>query len=634
MAFVFSSLVRRSSRPATATQNSAPSAARRATMGDADSALGELNACLGVLAEMFPDLQPEVFREMLASFSPESRVQVVTEQLLKDPAKWVGGRFRMPTEHDEQLLAARKTHFRYRPVEPPRDTRGAPLAQHDRFRSASYQDAARDALCREFKSLSSATVKAVLAEYNWSYTQARPTLLALASTSWRAAIANFFLRRKPPTAHDHPLVVWLAPDPKTGRPRTPLLVKTRSPELDRELYDTLVAPELDRQRHEQVREDHALALQWNEHEAEHEGELYDCECCFVPNTLQQMSTCDSDAHYICFRCIRHATNAALYDQGWSRNIDTELCTLRCIAPMASGGEECMGCIPFSFVERALLEETDGRDSLQKLEERFSSDTLLKSGFGLIRCPFCTYAEINDCPRWDATLFSGLRLRPRPSLPLLQALSRQLVNIGILYLLVLLAPLIMLDIPFFRPVNAAVRRINLKRRGLRFTCLSPACGRSSCLSCSAPWHDPHSCFTSQLTSLRLAIERATTDAIKRTCPNCNLSFVKSEGCNKLVCVCGYSMCYVCREGMQRQGYGHFCQHFRAVPGTACTECNKCDLYREESKDEAIERAKEQAEQEWWAAQGGHGREGLQKEVGNGGPQDWGKWIEKVIEGAVM
>jgi hypothetical protein len=657
MSSVFASLVRpqktrRISSSQTTCESLGSSSQPWTHLDGNDRDLDELNASLQTLSDVFPDVQPEVFREMLASFSPESRVQVVTEQLLKHSEKWVAGRYRMPAEQEEQRLVAHK--YKYRNVETQKDTRGVPLAQEDKFRSTGYKDAAKEALYQEFKGLSHSTIKAVLAEYNWSYTQARPTLLVLSSKSWRTTITNFLMRRKPPTAQDHPLVMWLAPDASTGRGRKPLLVETKSQELDRELYSTLIVPEMEKERREQIQQDLDLALRWNEEEAEREGEMYDCECCFIPNTLQQMSACSVGSHYVCFRCIRHAVNAALYDQGWARNINTHLCTLKCIAPLANGVDDCQGCIPFSFVQRALLEERDGEDVLQKLDERFSGDVLTKSQYPVVHCPFCSYAEIDDLALPDTNLFKGLGLRRKPiiiaSVPILELLCHQVARLAVGFLVLFISFFVVLNcalpnpLPLFAPIQAALRRIHLKRRGFRFQCLSPSCGRASCLSCSTPWHDPHSCYSSQLTSLRLTLERATTDAIKRTCPQCNLGFVKSEGCNKLVCLCGYSMCYVCRDGLGRQGYAHFCQHFRARPGGACTECNKCDLYRVENEEKAVKRAKENAEREWWEAQGEGGRVGLKKEVGNkrvvrGSAlwkkwNDWDGWIEKAVEAVVV
>jgi hypothetical protein len=606
--------------------------------------LRDLNVSLQALTDMFPDIQPEVFREMLSTFSEDSRLQVVAEALLKHGDKYVRGRYRMPAEQEEQRETAQK--YKYRKEDAPRDTRGAPLAVEDKFRSRRYKDAAKEALYQEFKGLSHSTIKAVLAEYNWSYTHARPTLLDLSLRSWRSSITNFLMRRKIPNASHHPLVIWTPADERLNRPPMPLLVKTRSDELNQELYNALIVPEMETERNKQLQQDFELATQWNEEEAEKEGEMYDCECCFIPNTLQQMSTCDVDGHYICFRCIRHATNAALYDQGWARNINTDLCTLKCIAPMASGTEECHGCIPLGFVKRALLEDQDGKDNFAKLNERFASDALQRSQLPLVQCPFCSYAELDDLALLSTNLFTHLRFKSRPlilaslaSVPLLELLCFKATQ-AILFALVLFYTFIavVFRLPFLPHFRTALRRIHLKRRGLRFQCLSPTCNRASCLSCNLPWHDPHTCFSSQLTSLRLTLERATTDAVKRTCPQCNLGFVKSEGCNKLVCLCGYSMCYICRQGLANEGYQHFCGHFRERPGMPCGECNKCDLYRVEDEERVVERAKDRAEREWWEQQGEGAKEGLEKEVGKNEGKGvmglkkgtWEAWIEGVLD----
>ncbi|KAF2271283.1 uncharacterized protein EI97DRAFT_437985 [Westerdykella ornata] len=593
---------------------------------------------------------------MLSTFSEESRLQVITETLLKHGAKYVRGRYRTPAEQGEHHLSPK---YKYRSLDPHKDTRGIPLALEDTFRSQSYKSAAKEALYREFSGLSHSTIKAVLAEWNWSYTHARETLLVLASKSWRASIASFFLRRKMPTATDHPLVLWTSADAKLGRSGVPFLVRTKSRELDKELYDTLILPELEKQRKEQIAKDFELAVQLDEAEAEEAGEMYDCECCFIPNTLAQMSTCDVQGHHICFSCIRHSINAALYDQGWARNINSELCTLRCVAPMTDGrGDQCSGCIPLQFIERALLEEKDGADNIRKLNERFASEALLQSRLPLTRCPFCSYAEVDTLALPRADLFSTLKVRRGrlllASVPLLELLCWGIFRVILQFALLAFTSLALLGYvsgkPFdvTGPLDSALRRIHLRRRGLRFQCLSPSCGRQSCLSCSAPWHDPHVCYSSQLQSLRLTLERATTDAVKRTCPDCNLAFVKSEGCNKLVCLCGYSMCYLCRQGLATEGYNHFCQHFREVPGRKCTECDKCDLYQVEDEEEVVRRAREAAERAWWERQGERqgspNEKALERRVSESdGLKGWGvstrmsvweDWLERAIEALVV
>ncbi|KAL8651115.1 MAG: hypothetical protein Q9210_003434 [Variospora velana] len=166
----------------------------------------------------------------------------------------------------------------------------------------------------------------------------------------------------------------------------------------------------------------------------------------------------------------------------------------------------------------------------------------------------------------------------------------------------------------------------------------------------PWLDPHTCSTprssaGEPTSLRTAIESARTAALKRTCPRCNTSFIKDSGCNKLTCVCGYSMCYVCRQGLGEreggEGYRHFCQHFR-VQGGRCGECESCDLYGgDDGEAEKVELAGKKAEKEWrerWSLMknGGRvlaaGRKGKQEEA----QVSWSlqgavdRWVSRILD----
>ena len=582
--------------------------------GDETPDLRDLNAALRALADVFPHVRPEVFREMVLSVSETSRVEVITEMLLKQGAKWIRGRYRMPSEHDEHPLVLRpRPRYKYRRDGDNReDSPGRPLALADTFRSPSYHAAVKEALYQEFKGLSHSTIRAVLAEYNSSYTAARPTLLGLVEKSWRASIAHFIMRRKAPSAGSHPLLQWTSPDPKTGQPAVPKLARTKSSELDKELYDALILPLLEKQRLQQIARDRALALSINEEQADQAGELYDCECCFTPSTLEQLSTCNAEAHYICFRCIRLAIAAALYDQGWARNMDSARCTLRCIAPVTHGTDECGGSIASSLVERALLEEPDGRGTWQKVQERLANEAILKSQLPLIRCPFCVYAEIDGLaasPTGLPSITFKPIFSPATSLPPLSALYSTALRICLQILFSLLTFLYAIPSLLSGPcdrsnrLRSAMYRVQLKRRGLRFQCQSSTCGRASCVQCGAAWHDPHQCYSSLLTSLRLTLERATTDAIKRTCPVCNLSFVKTVGCNKLVCLCGYRMCYLCRQRIDaNDGYKHFCQHFRDPPGAPCALCDRCDLYRDEDDEVVVKHAREVAEREWWARQG--------------------------------
>lgn len=59
-----------------------------------------------------------------------------------------------------------------------------------------------------------------------------------------------------------------------------------------------------------------------------------------------------------------------------------------------------------------------------------------------------------------------------------------------------------------------------------------------------------------------------------------------------------MCYVCRADIRTDGYKHFCQHFRQVPGTTCDACESCDLYVQEDEAAVIKKAAEKAETEYF------------------------------------
>lgn len=117
------------------------------------------------------------------------------------------------------------------------------------------------------------------------------------------------------------------------------------------------------------------------------------------------------------------------------------------------------------------------------------------------------------------------------------------------------------------------------------------------------------------------------AIKRTCPRCNTSFVKSSGCNKLTCICGYQMCYVCRKDIGNgEGYRHFCEHFRPTGGRGCGQCNKCDLYRCEDEEVVVRKAKEEAERRWLEAGGENEKvlRGVQRKLEKAGGSGWDFW----------
>ncbi|CAG8973310.1 hypothetical protein HYALB_00000072 [Hymenoscyphus albidus] len=559
--------------------------------------LRKLNNSLVALAAIFPDVQVEVFREMLSSFSEESRLAVVTEALLKDKMKFAQGRNKVAGKEAAHI------HSKASGLVSP-----GQVQTEEKFRTTEYKEAAKSIAYHEFKGLPKSTILAVLAEHNYAYSLARPTLVTLSSKSWRYSISSLFLRRKPVAyteAEHHPLIIWQS----TGHGSIlPTLKTTGSPELDKELFETLILPIQQRLSAEQEAKDHAIALQLNDKEAEANGGLHDCGCCFTATAFEGLSACDYGGHFICFRCVRYSVKEAVFGQGWQRNINVESGTLRCVAAMS---DECKGCISQELIRRAFDEDPSEKDVVRKLDERLIEDNLLKTRLPLIRCPFCSYAEVDELylpetqRAWRVKRAGSSFLYSLVFLILGVSMIPFLVPVFLLFSFLFL---LISSRQTFRDFaighfTASLTRIRRKNHGLRFVCQNSECGRASCLSCSKAWTDIHICHESSLLALRTQVELAMSLAIKRTCPRCNTSFVKSSGCNKLTCICGYQMCYVCRKDIGNgEGYRHFCEHFRPNGGRGCTECAKCDLYRCEDDDVVVKKAKEEAERQWMEKEG--------------------------------
>ncbi|RJE25663.1 Ring finger protein [Aspergillus sclerotialis] len=595
----------------------------------------ELNSALETLSRVFPDVKVEVFRELLVRFDGESRLQVCVEQLLRYKKEWVAGRWNVPDTGDGK--------GKFVPVG---DDGGSLVPPEERFRSAEYKASVKAVLGREFGSLSKSTVDAVLAEVNFCYARARPTLRDLSRRTWRATFNSIFPSFKRKKDRDeHPLLQWHR---QGNGEMVPRLKETGCKELDQELYDTLLEPLIRQRREEQEERDFQLAEELNEAEAKQVDALYECECCFMDMTFEQIATCSTNSHVICYNCIQRTLQEALFGQGWEKSVDTEKASLRCLAPLSHGS--CEGNLHPDIVKQAVLLDKAGMETYRKFEDRLASDALLKSQLKLIRCPFCSYAEVDPVyhpsPR-------GVTWRFRRD-GVLSTIFMILLLLDLIPLLIIPVTILLICNPTAIPafLDTSFLNLCLKIRAKRFTCANTSCRRTSCITCQKPWRDPHVCHEPLLLDLRATVEAARTAAVKRTCPRCGLSFVKSSGCNKLTCVCGYSMCYLCRKALgppikprpqqqprpapprrrtaffnqenanimdgplfnnpaaieedpedeEPEGYSHFCEHFRVNPGSRCTECNKCDLYQAEDEEAVARRAGEKAEREWRVRQG--------------------------------
>lgn len=566
-----------------------------------------LNKDLIVLADFFPDVKVEVLRELLLRFDGDSRLPICTEQLYKYKTEWVKGRMNVPPRNLEE-----------------------PISAEELFKTRAYIDAVKRTAGREFSALGRNVVDAVLAEVNFSYANARPTLLGLASRSWKVTFVNLLKKKRSPS--DAPVALLERTKSESGQPR---LMSTGSHELDRELSDLFVPPvQFVRRPKDQKLSDLEFAQALNLKEAEQAGALFECQVCYNDIAFEEVSVCTQATHIVCLNCVRRTLNEALFGQGWAKSIDVGQSSVRCIAD-----DDCGGHISQDLVKRSvtLHDSKSGPETWNRFEDRLAEHNLQQSALPLVRCPFCPYAEAEQIYQPD-TVPSTIQWRMRKPVTGLQSILAILLLELLPTLIIILLPLFLLFPSYFTTLfYTSLGNIALKTRTTRFLCKSPSCSRKSCLKCQKAWHDPHICHEPLILSLRTTVEAARTAAVKRICPRCGTSFVKSSGCNKLTCVCGYSMCYLCRKNIGKagsdaeggEGYRHFCEHFRPLPGQACTECDKCDLYRAEDEDMMVKKAGEEAERLWREREGMIGVRGLEDAVGNVAGED--TWWKKVGEG---
>ncbi|KAG5439124.1 hypothetical protein PCANB_001423 [Pneumocystis canis] len=278
------------------------------------------------------------------------------------------------------------------------------------------------------------------------------------------------------------------------------------------------------QRDELVKKDFELAVQLNWKENYENGILIECGCCFFEYAWETLAYC-SEGHIVCRKCLERCVQEGVYGQGNLRGKPQIKCISSHFETLCTG-----------FYSKEILEISLPPDLLKAYEDSkiFGCIRNISDG-SFIACPFCGN--------------SSTFLRER--------------------------------------IDKVAYRILRKKSGSLFKCKNiEHCGKYSCNQCGKEWLPLHKCFEKELDGLRLYVEREMANAVKRTCPVCNLSFVKSDGCNKLVCQCGYVICYICRKNIKKESYAHFCGHFRSIPGKKCTECTKCDLYKVDDNIAAV------------------------------------------------
>ncbi|KAK9383447.1 uncharacterized protein V2V93DRAFT_3422 [Kockiozyma suomiensis] len=524
-----------------------------------------LNTVLDHLAAVFPDTDVELLRQLMTDNRGPSQLAAIVELVLSSPA----------------LIRSR------------RRLRNNYVADWQRFRTREYRAAVSRVLHSHFKAyLHRSTVTNVLVQNNSSFTRALPILMDIATERTnRWTIMRLFRRHR--SVVPFSALSWIG--------------RTGCSELESELI------QLDQPRLAELRDrDEQAARAVNEDEYSQAGQLIECECCFGEYAWEDLACC-SDSHFFCRGCLENSVKEGVYGQGALRGKTV----VPCIS--AAANPPCHAPVPQRILRASISEAL-----CEEFEHAQVADFLAKNALirGFVVCPFCDYAEESPAAvassslgdlRLSITFSSVMRFLAAGSLVFFLCLLPALA-LSLLYVLVSTIAQLLLSEKYYvqsfgalqrlydEEIISIMRGVYRKRHGSAFVCKNPSCLRTSCTDCNKEFLPFHKCFEQEEDRMRVYIERAMADAVKRTCPVCRVSFIKSEGCNKLTCVCGYSMCYVCRKDIKQESYQHFCKHFRHIPGSACTECDRCDLYKVEDEAITIERAAKEAEAEFVQSNG--------------------------------
>ena len=335
------------------------------------------------------------------------------------------------------------------------------------------------------------------------------------------------------------------------------------------------------------------------------SELFTCECCCGDSDLESIYVC-KQGHFLCHECIKQSVRVGMYDTGVCRGR-----ALKCF----SVAKQCLCIIELNDLE-LILEASLFRNYHLALVEQ----CMMESGTAVNRCPNCNYFE-EESPKTTLekileTAIKGWKIFERywsrngsdfgRNALIICSLACFMYSLKLFYLFYVGSTAISflyqrLD---FDPAIFLVKKYIKLPRFLKLPpppvliCKNLYCGRISCTKCNQCWKPLHVCYEAEQNSLRTTVELAMSQALIRTCPRCKVRFVKEMGCNKMTCpTCKVCVCYTCGKDITQEGYQHFCNHFRVVPGSKCGECDDCELYDRYSQQELATQAGILAEENW-------------------------------------
>ncbi|KAI9319656.1 hypothetical protein BX666DRAFT_1852800 [Dichotomocladium elegans] len=417
----------------------------------------QMNHCLCILAtEIFPDCNVSYIREKLLKYC-HSYLEQVAEELIQEQ------------------------HW------PVRLECGGRVERCDMIKSETYKIQALQQLATDYPQVWKSSIRAVMAENNWDYIKSYDQLADMATGGFWANLRNFFRH-------------WSVGSSSSGN-------ATATTALDSELADDIKTIQ-QRALDAQVEQDHLIAQNINA--TEEYDALVACECCFGEYTLEQLVYCSTGEHTFCHECIQRFMSEGLFGQGTLRGVGR----IPCIAMAGC----CDGCFPTEMLRHVIP-----HDIWLAYERSLLDDCHMLPK--MVRCQACGYGELDESihtlnenvvtfalsvARWLLMVVIIIMLA------VLHVFSVWSLNI-LLLLLLLCSSCILLGLQWDLKGDLEVvyDRIACERRGSVFRCRHPQCGKTTCLQCHRIICGLHKCWEKEQDGLRLYVEKAMADAVKRT-----------------------------------------------------------------------------------------------------------------------
>ncbi|CAO3612997.1 unnamed protein product [Mucor hiemalis] len=352
------------------------------------------------------------------------------------------------------------------------------------IRSETYKQQAQAQLTQDFPQVWKSSIRAVLAENNWDYIHCYDQLKEMGSGGFWNTLRNFFMHWSTSSVSPNHQVI-----------------------TDRDLK--LQLREL-RQRsiNKQSLEDEQIAHKLNVLEYTEQDQLITCDCCYGDYAFEQLSFCSEGNHAFCHTCLMRYISEGLFGQGELRGQPR----INCI----SSTDECDGCFLTTTLKKVLT-----GDVWMAYENSLLDGSIDENN--QIQCCACPYFEIDESTKPMQAIYAS---------KVVQFIAKWIMVVELFVSFVLMLKnasnnwiflLLIIPLQWFAfsqwdmksDLETAYQRLSKNRRGVLFQCRNNECQTVTCLDCHRPVRGAHTCWEKETDGLRLYVEKAMADAVKRT-----------------------------------------------------------------------------------------------------------------------